>query len=378
MIVEYRFSSPEGDIPLSSEDLNKSFKITLQKEHPVLTLGDYFKVLQEFILAHNRDYLTDLIGATGIEKLIIRSEKHGALYHIASIDLFHGEETKRFALCSAVTETGRNSLRHEFEIITNLNRETNLHYLPRTYCLTDIISSYDDKMPPILVTLMEWFEDYHEWHLQEDESSRQQRLIIWDQQNGYRFASDYEAREIYKQAAKIITLYYDFTSHRHIHPWHHAAGDFIVKTKDKIELKLTTARGYDSIMDHWGADNIIPMTAAVYFFLNLTVRMRLDRQDGTGKLLWADERFINPVIDGFLESWVMKGNEEMELSDELKKLPDLLKSFSSDELEKLLYSLLPIYEKEDSEEFAIIKNNLPQHALDLYKSLKSNTGPILE
>ena len=89
MIFEYRFSSPEGDIPLSSEDLNKPFKITLQKEHPVLTLGDYFRVLQEFILVHNREYLTDLMGATGIEKLIIRSEKHGALYHIASIDLFH-------------------------------------------------------------------------------------------------------------------------------------------------------------------------------------------------------------------------------------------------------------------------------------------------
>jgi len=377
MNIEYRFSSPDGDIPLSSEDLEKHFKITLQREHPDLTLRDYFKALEEFILVHNREYVTDLIGAAETEKLIIRSEKHGAFYHIASVDLLYRDEKKRFSLCSAVNETGRNSLRHEFENITNLNRETQLPYLPRTHCLTEISSSSDDKMNIILVALMEWLEDYHEWHLHKGESDQEQRLIIWDQHRGYRFASYSEAGEIYKQAAKIHMLYYDFRSYRQIYPWHHAAGDFIVKTGNKTELKLTTARGYDSIMNHWEINNINPMIAAVYFFLNLTIKMRLDRQDGTGELLWANELFLNPVIDGFLEGLAMKEKEEKELSVEIKKIPDLLKSFSSDELEKLLYSLLPIYEKEDLEEFVIIKNNLPTHAVELSRSLKSNTGAIL-
>jgi hypothetical protein len=52
MIVEYLFSSPKGDIPITPDDLRTSFKITPSENHPFLTLGDYFKAIEEFVTKH--------------------------------------------------------------------------------------------------------------------------------------------------------------------------------------------------------------------------------------------------------------------------------------------------------------------------------------
>lgn len=371
MNIEYCFSSPDGDIPLSPKNLEIPFKISPYKEHPHLLLLDYFKTLEEFILKHNRKRVSELIRASKIEKIIIRSEKHGVLYHIASVDLIFGDEIKRFGLCSAVSEIGKSNLAHEFETISNLNRGSHLPFLPQVFAITEVTPSYGEQRNTILIALMEWLENYHEWHLHKGKGGQKQQIIIWDQQRGYRFASNQERDDIFKEVAKILTLYYDPVTYRQVYPWHNAAGDFIVKTGNPTEVKLTTVRGYEPITDFWKTGKMTPTIAAVYFFLNLTVRMRLDRQEGTGELIWAEEQFLRPVINGFLEGLVIKENKGN--SEEINKIPDLLKSFNSDELEKLLYSLLPIYEKEDLEEFTIIKNNLTTHAIELYRSLKSNT-----
>ena len=47
MIIEYLFSSPEGDISLAPEDLARPFLITPSEHHPFLTLGDYFEAIRE-------------------------------------------------------------------------------------------------------------------------------------------------------------------------------------------------------------------------------------------------------------------------------------------------------------------------------------------
>ena len=43
------------------------------------------------------------------------------------------------------------------------------------------------------------------------------------------------------------------------------------------------------------------MAALLLFFLTLSIRMRLDRLDGTGDVAWADDSSLTGVWTGFLE-----------------------------------------------------------------------------
>ena len=48
------------------------------------------------------------------------------------------------------------------------------------------------------------------------------------------------------------------------------------------------------------------LDALLVFFLNLTIRMRLDRQDGIGEIVWADDIAIKGTLQGFLEGLALK------------------------------------------------------------------------
>ena len=50
MIVEYLFSTSEGDFPAGQSELALPFKITPTQDHPSLTLKDYFNAVKAFIL----------------------------------------------------------------------------------------------------------------------------------------------------------------------------------------------------------------------------------------------------------------------------------------------------------------------------------------
>jgi hypothetical protein len=45
------------------------------------------------------------------------------------------------------------------------------------------------------------------------------------------------------------------------------------------------------------------MLGSLHFFVNLAIRMRIDRLDGTGKLAWAGPQCMPGVIRGFVEAW---------------------------------------------------------------------------
>jgi hypothetical protein len=49
MEIEYCFASPDGDITLDQEALQQPFLIAPGKQHPFLTLGDYFSGIERFI-----------------------------------------------------------------------------------------------------------------------------------------------------------------------------------------------------------------------------------------------------------------------------------------------------------------------------------------
>ena len=382
MEIKYLFSSPEGDISLSPvEDLTKPFLIAPSKRHPFLTLGDYFETLKEFILKDHgmplvcvlREVLNREINLENIRKMLIRSEKHGVLYHLASVEIFIDDKRIKLSVSTAVSETGKQWLADEYEILTSLNASLKLPYLPNVYFKDEMVAPAGKKKTETLAMFLgEWFEDYHEWHLSMDENDGKQKICIWDLRQGHRYASEKESYEIFRQASRILTLYYDTLSYEQIYPWHHAAGDFILRTKNtKIDVRFTTARKYQSIIDYLSEDTVNPMIAIIYFFLHLTVRIRLDRLDGVGDVAWAGDFCVDAMTKGFFDALrVMEAEKRYQLG-KIEDMLFLLKSFGEEEVRGLFHPLLDWYQEEDTAEFQVIQANLKSHVNLLCHALQN-------
>jgi hypothetical protein len=370
MIIQYLFSSPEGDITLGPEDLKRAFLITPSQAHPFLTLGDYFNSIKTFILMDQarQSVFSSGVGSKtkadldDIRKILIRSEKHGVLYHLASVEIFLKAQRLKLAVSIAVSKDGRQWLGRECGILNLLNTSFNLPYLPKTFYNGEVTCQSGERQETIMMLLAEWFEDYHEWHLTIDQRDNMQKICIWDHKNGNRYASTEEAFEIIRQAAMILTLYYDMNNYCQIYPWHHAAGDFIVGNTDgAVDIRLTTARGYRSLMDYFSEDIVNPAIAIIYFFLNMTVRMRLDRLDGVRDAAWAGDFSVEAVTRGFFDALKIIEEKGRYLPGRVEDLLSLLKSFKEEELGALFQSLSCLYQEDNPADYSLINTNLKRH-----------------
>ena len=197
---------------------------------------------------------------------------------------------------------------------------------------------------------------------------KEQRVCIWDLKNGHWFATREEGFEMFRQASRILTLYYDTQDFSQIYPWHHAAGDFVVKSKDRvIEVKLASARKYKPVMAFMSKEAVNPMVSLVYFFLDLTMRMRLDKLDGVGEAVWADGFSVNATTTGFFDGLLIMESEGRYNLGNIGDLLSLLKGFSDDELRKLYDSLLDLYRYRNPADLAVIRANLDNHISRLHR-----------
>ena len=287
-----------------------------------------------------------------ISEIIIRTEKHGVLYHPASVELILKESRLKFGLNVAVSDIGRYWLKEEFGVVHKLHSKFALPYLPKVYGYGEL-----DAMSFLLE---EWFEGYHEFHISKDEDGTQ-RLKLWDFDKGYKYLTSKQSFEIYKKASQILTLYYDLENFSQILAWHHAAGDFVVKLEDeKTDIRLTTARKYEPFIDFVDSNALNPILALCYFFLNLTMKMRLDKLDGLGEVVWANDTCIESTLIGFFEAMRTKGNLKPYLN--LAKAEDflsLLKSFTQEELKTIIVSLIDQYR--DTSDYPVITSNIDNH-----------------
>ena len=138
MKIQHLFSSPDGDITLTPEDLARPFLITPTESHSFLTLGDYFGSIEAFLLKDPAKTLFSIlkerfnkqIDINKIQEILIRSEKHGALYHPASIEVLVEGKQLKIAVSTAVSERGKLWMAREYEILKHLNPSYKLPYLP--------------------------------------------------------------------------------------------------------------------------------------------------------------------------------------------------------------------------------------------------------
>lgn len=375
-------SSPGNDIPLDAAQLDRPFLLAPDTPHPFLKLGDYFHAIQTFLLKNRRgDFLRVLnascekaVELAAFETMTIRSEKQGALYHVSSVDILLRDRRHRFAIITAMTEIGRNALHREFETLDSLTTNHPHSGLPEVYFRGDFRISRNDQEETLSLFVGEWLEGYHEWHLSRDDGGRE-CLCIWDQDQGYYAASEEVCFEIFRQASKILTLLYDPHTHCQIHPWHHAAGDFAVRSQNgKIHIRLTTARGYRPLMVEGQREPVHHLAALLYFFLDMTVRMRLDKWDGIGGPAWAEGEVVRSVVTGFLDGLDTLTETGCLNKDSVREFLRLLQSFTSKELKTVFGPLIELYRKEDPGDLAVIEKNLDRHVNELHSIIERLPG----
>ena len=382
MIVQYLFSSPEGDIPLEQANLSKPFLITPGKAHPFLTLGDYFNVLEACVLKNRGEFLERALKdkchkdwrLENVEKIKIRSEKHGILYHLASVEVFIKEIRVKFTLSTALSRSGIECLVREHDILEHLNRTFGFPFLPEIYGIQEMACVTGQGTTEKMVMLSaQWFEDYHEWHLSMDPADGSRKIKIWDLKTGHRYASYTEAFRIIEECSKILALYYDYEDFCRIGAWHHTAGDFIVNIQGdgRLNVRLTTVRKYEPLMAGFSEKNVNPIIAMVYFFLDTTIHMRLDRLDGVGETAWLDDFAVPAAITGFFKGLyeretIGKGASGVQAA----RFLSLLQSFDRPELERVLEPLMEHYANQDSVGTAFMSAHMGDHISVLRQALQ--------
>ena len=339
----------DNRLPLSQADLAGpiqtfwTYRYYFQTIHDVLAKNSY-KLLLE---AAGRQLAAPLL-PVDIQRILIYSEKHGNWYHPAKVEVITPRGCARFVMNAALTERGRAVMSREIRALKYLTENFTSPWLPTVYFYDESIavSPFDDEKHSLSLSLFlaDWFDGFHEFHLSIDPLDGTQKLVLWDGSPKPNYLSRGQARHVYFEISKTLTLYYHLRTYNQIFPWHHGAGDFVVKTDgDRIEIRLVTVRQYGPMAD---PEEMEVSEALVFFFLNLSLRMRLDRLDGSGEIAWAGEDCLDATWKGFQEGLWIQEQEGFLPPGFRKTFLKELSRFSEEALTERFYSLLASYAAE--------------------------------
>ena len=305
-----------------------------------------------------------------IREIQIHLEKHGEFYHPARIEVLAHHQKIAFVLNVAVSETGIEAIKMEFQCITKLNHEYPLCFLPEVYGSGEVEYRGDRK---IRLFLGHWFEGYSEFHVSRDPSDKKNKILVWDDRRSRFYLSPEQAADLYHQAARILTYYYNVESFEQIFSWHHGAGDFVVRIDAAdLDIKLISARGYaplfaslDDLKNGEKGVELI-LQALLIFLLNLCLRMRLDRYDGVGDIVWADGLALASTLAGFFEGLALK--------PPVASMPDSLDNCfryylsvcTKEDLYELSEAVVKTFNRR-APEARVVEQHLKEHVEELYR-----------
>jgi hypothetical protein len=370
-------TTPAGDVPIGVGASGRELPGP-SRPGPTLTYGAYLDSVRRFLLRRSgtnldvalRAHLGRPVALEEIGRIDIRSEKHGAFYHVARVDVHLLEGAVSLAVNVAAGELAGITLRQEYRLLRRLARHIPSSHLPRVYCQGRVShGGRHGEALELRLAVGEWFQDYHEFHLGRLEGEGGVRLLLWDYATGHRALDGVQISSIYRQAARMLTEYYDWHSFRQIYPWHHGAGDFVASVKsDEVGVRLITVRDYAPVVGYKTRKMAGKMLALLLFFLHLTIQMRLDRIDGAGELVWAEGAILEDVARGFFEAVSAKSG-----APSPPVLRGILSAFSEEEWRQLLVELLRCYTF-SPEELELIHREVEMHTRQLRYILSSSPG----
>ena len=344
-----------------------------QAPNPALTYGEYFKGITDVLSKNEYRLIVDAaasqlardISLADIEEILIYAEKHGSDYHPARIEVMANEVRAAFVMNVAVTARGRERVFREFEVLQRLNNKYDSAFLPEAYFKNEVF------LPSMVMFLADWFQGYHEFHLSTDKDATQ-RLALWDTDKDHCYFSGPQVWQVYSQAARIMTLYYDIDTFEQIFPWHHAAGDFVVKAQMRsVDVRLVTARQYAPMLER--SAGISVYEALLFFLLNLSVRMRLDRLDGIGTVAWADDHCVDATLEGFLGALRMKEQKGAVPAGFVDAFLGYSRSLVKKDLAYRYHALVDACDQA-APDIPVIRYHLKRHISKFYSALRNESA----
>ncbi|MDJ0783098.1 MAG: hypothetical protein QNJ22_14070 [Desulfosarcinaceae bacterium] len=286
---------------------------------PALTCGAYFSALHQALsrdhCAPLREAVRALTGApeasARIDHVEIRLLKHGHFYHPAWVAVKADGRRHQLALNVALTPDGIDLLPQETAALKTLAAQGDDLGLPQV--LVEGACRPADGPDPVLPAqvgqwfLCPWFDGFHEFHLTRAPSGPLV-VAVWDGSvSPHRLDATQTADLLTAAAARLATAVDPHTL-AHIFPWHHAAGDFVVRldSAGSPEVRLITARDYQPLLPPPESE-IDPDTAIerlLYALLLLVIqaalRLRVDRLDGVGEIVLYPTTMVAPICRGLL------------------------------------------------------------------------------
>ncbi len=347
-------------------------------DHHAVTYGDYFLAVSQFLekdgfaalidgISKQIDHSVDKNDFTTVE---IYLEKHGEFYHPARLETIVYDQIIRFVVNAAFSKMGNLVIKREFEILKRLNQHYPDSYIPDVYSSGDVDLPGDGRKTRMF--LGRWFKDYHEFHQTLDPGDNTKKIAVWDPETGSYYLTENQTIELYVQTAKILTGYYNMETYEQIFPWHHAAGDFVIrKEKNSIDIKLITVRNYGPVSENRGNDAASILNELLIFFINLSIWTRIDRIDGVGGIAWSGDSSVEGTIRGFfkgLDTQPLIRCFDMSVRDSFTKY---LSFWSESEILDLAENIIALYHPQ-SPEIPIIKKNIKAHIQNVFSILNKS------
>lgn len=384
-MFEYFISDETRPVKDDGEEWQKPFPINRDNSHASiptpLSYGDYFLSVRQFLEKDNlvnlmsaaSVYLKKDISPEAIKSVSVFLEKHGEYYHPSRIEALISGRKISFALNVALTDSGVGCMEKEYKSLALLNQETPNSFIPDVFKKGSVYR----KNRKISMFIGEWFEDYHEFHLSVSKNN-EKAIIVWDPVLGNYMLPKKHEKELYRQATKILTFFYNPVTFSKIKSWHHAAGDFVIKRNDRdIDVKLITVRNHESPFteeDRTAHEDLgIKLDALFVFFINMSIRMRLDRKDGTGEFVWSDDSAVEGMVRGFFEGMENWGNIGENPFSWMDGFTYYLSRQKEEVLRHISHDIVSSYHPA-APDTPVAKQYVGEHIRVLYKEIKSLTA----
>ncbi|MEX1300227.1 MAG: hypothetical protein AB1Z38_14775 [Desulfotignum sp.] len=330
---------------------------------PEWTVGDYLEAARAFLLRDQGRVVCQAASRLAghcrpIQTMAVCLEKHGAFYHPLKITLDAGSDYVTLVLNGAVRDPGFTLIETEFRLLERLVGQVVPGFIPRVFGAGTLVT----EKGGVGFFLGQWFDKFHEFHV--TRTARGDRVAIWKDDGTHGPIPWHDAVRIYENIAYVLTAYYEVDTGHEIFPWHHAAGDFV--TNFQGDVRLITVRGMDlltEIPSDISEGEVRQLFCLLFYFLNLTLCMRLDRLDGTGPIVWLPDVVLDATVKGMHRSLadreILRPHIQP-VNGFSARFPAFAKSFGSDQLHQMMDHLL-----EDrhfsAEEAQLIRNHLDSH-----------------
>lgn len=387
MKTDFQFSLGPGEPTVTPADALWSSPLPLKRDAfgregaPVkghITYGDYFSAAKHYLTQNDMTVVVHAIqqmGAasqapTAIDTIRINLLKHGAFYHPAHVVATMGAHHVQLVLNVAVSDQGQTCLPDEYAHLERLNREMAKQDLPRVFGFGQGRTPAGEDLP---MFCGQWLQGYYEFHLTQKPTGQPPAALLWDTDVGHTPLTAHHVNTILQQAARILAYHFNPLTCEAIMDWHHGAGDFVVRLQDgKIDVALITVRRYAAMLetelDPEDPDLETLLNTWLVLFVNISLRLRLDRMDGVGQPTCFGPEVIGAICQGFWQGLQDAFDERGLPAELLAGARQYASQFSEEDLLELAQAMIQrqVFHPDETE---LLKRVLATHMQQLEVAL---------